>query len=207
MKATLTRESMSQQVRKILLDRIMSGELAPGARLMELHIAAELQTSQAPVREALRELEALGLIVTEPYRGSRVREVTKKDTRDAYRVRAALEGLAGRLAAPQMKADTKKLEKLAKDIQDAAKRKNISDYVRYDIAFHRSIVEASQNEVLLRSWDALGFEVRMQVRLHTWSLDLEKVQKEHFPIIDALARGDGDLAGELLQAHVSGLAS
>ena len=207
MQAKLTRESMSQQVRKILVERIMTGELAPGARLMELHIAAELQTSQAPVREALRELEALGLIVTEPYKGSRVREVTKKDIRDAYMVRAALEGLAGQLAAPQMKADTKKLEKLARDIQDAAQRKHIGDYVRHDIAFHRSIVEASQNKVLLRSWDALGFEVRMQLRLVTWSLDLFKVQEEHWPIIAALASGNGEFAGKLLQAHVRGFAS
>lgn len=177
MPGKLKRESMSQQVRKLLVDRIMSGELTPGSRLTELQMAAELEISHAPVREAFRELEALGLMVTEPYKGSRVCEVTKKEIRDAYIVRAELEGLAGRLAAPRMKADTKELEKLATEIQDAAKRKHISDYVRHDVAFHRSIVEATENMVLLRSWDALGFEVRMHVRLATWNLDLSRAQK------------------------------
>ncbi len=185
----------------------MSGELTPGSRLTELQIASELEISHAPVREAFRELEALGLIVTEPYKGSRVREVTKREIRDAYIVRAELEGLAGRLAAPQMKAGLKHLEKLATDIQDAAKRKHIGDYVRHDIAFHRSIVEATDNVVLLRSWDALGFEVRMHVRLATWSLDLFKAQKEHWTIIEALGSGDGEMAGKLLQNHVRGFSS
>lgn len=207
MQGKLKRESMTQQVRKLLVDRIMSGELAPGSRITELQIAAELETSHAPVREAFRELEALGLIVTEPYKGSHVREVTKTDIRDAYIVRAELEGLAGRLAAPHLKDGTKQLEELASEVQDAAKRKHITDYVRQDVAFHRFIVEAAQNTVLLRSWDALGFEVRMHVRLATWSLDLVKAQKEHWPIIEALASGDGERAGELLRNHVRGFIS
>jgi DNA-binding GntR family transcriptional regulator len=72
----LQRDSMAERVKQDLLQRIMSGELLPGARLVELQIARELNTSQGPVREALCELEGLELVVTEPYKGSRVREVT-----------------------------------------------------------------------------------------------------------------------------------
>src|ERR1700761_3574077 len=99
----LQRDSMAERVKQELLRRIMSGELAPGTRLIELQIARELNTSQGPVREALCELEGLELIETEPYKGSRVREVTPQDIREAYMVRATLEELAGQLAAPHFK--------------------------------------------------------------------------------------------------------
>jgi DNA-binding GntR family transcriptional regulator len=203
----MIRDSMGEQIRKILMERIMSGALAPGARLKELHLAAELKTSQGPVREALRELEALGLVVTEPYKGSRVREVSKEDIREAYVVRAALEDLAGVLAAPHFKDATKPLEKLAAEIQHAARRKDVSEYVKCDIAFHRAIVEAAHNKVLLRSWDALGFEVRIQIRLANTSLDLSEVQKEHWPILEALGKGAGKTAGRLLRTHIQKFAS
>src|ERR1700761_5208333 len=99
----LKRDSMAEQVKQELLRKIMQGELPPGTRLVELQIARDLNTSQGPVREALRELEAMELVTTEPYKGSRVREVSANDVREAYVVRAALEELAGRLAAPHFK--------------------------------------------------------------------------------------------------------
>src|ERR1700761_3272277 len=94
----LQRDSMAERVKRELLRKIMNGELPPGARLVELQIARELNTSQGPVREALCELEGLELVVTEPYKGSRVREVTPADMREAYMVRSALEELAAQLA-------------------------------------------------------------------------------------------------------------
>ena len=199
--------TIGEQVRKILIEKIMSGELAPGARLRELHLAAELKTSQGPVREALRELEAIGLVVTEPYKGSRVREVTKEDMREAYVVRAALEELAGALAGPGFKNKTTHLSRLAAAIRDAARQRNVSNYVKCDIAFHRAIVEAAENKVLLRSWDALSFEVRIQIRLANTSLNLLEVQKEHWPIVEALGKGAGRSAGKLLRAHIQRFAS
>jgi len=99
----LQRDSMAERVKQELLRRIMNGELPPGSRLVELQIARELNTSQGPVREALCELEGLELVVTKPYKGSYVREVTPQDIREAYMVRAALENLAGQLAAPHFK--------------------------------------------------------------------------------------------------------
>lgn len=199
----IVRESTAGQVRRILAERILSGDLAPGARLRELHIASELKVSQGPVREALRELEAQGLVHTEPYKGATVREVTKADLREAYIVRASLEELAGRLAAPKFKGDVEALRRFASAVRDAAQKDDISAYVAFDVAFHRAIIEAAGNRILLRSWDSLGFEVRMQMRLANHALDLAEAQKEHWPIVDALAAGDGRTAGKLLQRHVS----
>ena len=203
----IVRESTVSQVRRVLTDRILNGALVPGTRLREMHIAAELKTSQGPVREALRELEMLGLVHTEPYKGTSVREVSKSDIREAYTVRAALEELAGRLAAPALKGKTEHLRDLAFEIQSAAERRDVAGYGSFDMAFHRTIVEATGNKVLLRSWDALGFEIRIQIRLARSGLNLAEVQKEHWPIIEALDKGAGMQAGKLLQQHIFSFAS
>jgi len=180
----------------------MSGELPPGHRLVELQIAHELNTSQGPVREALRELESIELIVTEPYKGSRVREVTPQEIREAYMVRAMLEDLAGQLAAPHFKGATAPLKKTAAAIRDAARKKDIAAYARHDIQFHRSIVEGASNRILLRTWNSLAFEVRLQLWLSRSNLDLTTAQESHWKVIEALEQGHGKRAGQLLRGHI-----
>jgi DNA-binding GntR family transcriptional regulator len=193
---------MAERVKQDLLRRIMNGELSPGTRLIELHIARELNTSQGPVREALRELEGLELVVTEPYKGTRVREVTPQDIREAYMVRATLEELAGRLAAPHFEGSVATLKKAASAILVAAAKKDVTTYARHDMHFHRLIVEGAANRILLRSWNSLAFEVRLQMWLTRSNLDLTTVQQAHWKIIDALEQGDGKRAGELLRRHI-----
>ena len=199
---SLHRDSMADRVKQDLLRRIMSGDLSPGTRLIELQIARELNTSQGPVREALCELEGLELVVTEPYKGTRVREVTPQDIREAYMVRAVLENLVGQLAAPHFKGSVAQLKKTATAIRDAAVKKDVAAYTRLDMNFHRLIVEGAGNRVLLRTWDSLAFEVRLQMRLKRGDVDLMAVQEAHWKIIDALDKGDGKHAGELLQKHI-----
>jgi DNA-binding GntR family transcriptional regulator len=199
---TVQRDSMAERVKQELLRRIMNGELPPGSRLVELQIAHELNTSQGPVREALCELEGLELVVTEPYKGSRVREVTPQDMREAYMVRATLENLAGQLAASHFKGKVEVLKKTATSIFEAARKKDISGYTRHDIQFHRMIVEGASNRILLRTWNSLAFEVRLQLRLSQGNIDLMAVQEAHWNIIDALDAGDGKKAGELLRKHI-----
>lgn len=200
---SLPRDSMADRVKQNLMQRIMSGELPPGHRLVELQIAHELNTSQGPVREALRELESLELIVTEPYKGSRVREVTPQEIREAYMVRAILEDLAGQLAAPHLKgAAVAPLKKTAAAIRDAARKKDTAAYARHDIQFHRSIVEGASNRILLRTWNSLAFEVRLQLWLSRSSLDLMTTQESHWKIIEALEQGHGKQAGQLLRSHI-----
>jgi DNA-binding GntR family transcriptional regulator len=193
---------MAARVKHELLRTIMNGELPPGARLVELQIARELNTSQGPVREALCELEGLELVVTEPYKGSRVREVTPADMREAYMVRSALEELAAQLAASHFKGATTELKKTATLILEAARKKDIRAYARHDVVFHRMIVEGASNRILLRTWNSLAFEVRLQLRLSQSNIDLMTVQQAHWDIIDALEEGNGRRAGELLRKHI-----
>ncbi len=180
----------------------MDGRLAPGARIIELQIAEEMQTSQGPVREALRELEAMDLIVTEPYRGTRVRESTPREIEDAYDVRAVLEHLAAEMSAKHFKNNVGELRKAATAVQTAAKRKDPRAYGTHDVKFHRMIVEATGNRALLRSWETLAYELRIATRLGKGHVDLMAAQEVHWKVIDALEKGNGKAAGRLLAGNV-----
>ena len=88
------RNRAHDRVRWTILERIMDGTYQPGERLKELTLAREFRVSQAPVREALRKLEAIGVVRSEPYRGARVRELSPTELRDAYQLRGILEQAA-----------------------------------------------------------------------------------------------------------------
>src|SRR5262245_20210625 len=94
----VTRLTLAQQVRDLLVVDIVSGALVPGERLVETRLAARFGVSQAPVREALRELEAMRMVETRPRRGTFVRHFVQQTLRESYVVRAALEETATRLA-------------------------------------------------------------------------------------------------------------
>ena len=97
----IPRSVLADQVRDRLLEGILSGHYPPDARIIETQVARELGTSQAPVREALRGLEALGVVEITPFRGARVRRPTRREILEAYTVRSTLEALAARSAVPR----------------------------------------------------------------------------------------------------------
>jgi DNA-binding GntR family transcriptional regulator len=199
---TVIRQSMADRVKHELLSRIMDGRLPPGARILELQIADQMQTSQGPVREAFRELEAMDLIVTEPYKGTRVRQLTPREIEDAYNVRAALEQLAAEACASHFKGNVEELRKAATEVQIAAKKKDPRAYGAQDVKFHRMIVEAAENRALLRSWEALAYELRIATRLGKGYVDLIAAQEVHWQVIEALEKGNGKAAGRLLAGNV-----
>jgi len=198
----LVRDSMRHQIKQLLLERIMDGTYKPGDRLVELQIAQEFKTSQAPVREALRDLEALRVVESESYRGTRVREVTERELRETYQVRGVLEELAAQLAAPRLKGNVKALEREMAGIVKSARANDVKSYVEHNTAFHRKIIESADNAILLRAWDGLVMETRSRITLLHLKSDLTKTAREHEPILEALRDGDGAKAGRLLRAHI-----
>jgi DNA-binding GntR family transcriptional regulator len=192
---------MKDQIRKLLLQRIVSGVYAPGERLLEMGIAGEMNTSQAPVREALRELEALGVVETERYRGTRVRRVSEEELREAFYVRGLLDEAAARLAAPIIQKDSSRLRRLLENLLKAAKRGQPEEYAQANHAFHRAIVEASGNHVLLRIWDSLAMESLSRIRIGQIGKRFQVTAPEHKGMVEAMERGDGALAGRLLRQH------
>ena len=196
------RDCMSDRIRRALADRIIAGSLAPGERLVEMRIAQEFRTSQAPVREALRELETLRLVESEPYRGTRVREVGEREMAEAYAVRAVLEQAAAEAAAPALKGNVGPLRDCLDRLKVVAEADDREGYARHDLDLHRGIVEASGNRILLQAWESLGFETRIRIMLARNEPELARHVVVHDPILDALDAGDGVAAGRLLREHV-----
>jgi DNA-binding GntR family transcriptional regulator len=190
------------QIKEILLARILNGDYKPGDRLIETQIAQELGTSQAPVRESLRELAALGFVESEPYRGTRVREVTKAELLEIYPVRAALEEVAARAAARHFKDNIEVLAAEVAAMHEEAERGNLYEEVLHDVTFHRLIVEASGNRVLYDVWKSLRIEARTLISVVATRIDPNELAELHRPVLEALAAGDGETAGKLIREHI-----
>lgn len=200
---SIKRAAARDQIKDLLLERILDGTYQPGDRLIELQIAEELNTSQAPVREAFRYLEAMKVVVTEPYKGTRVRSVTDRELRESSQVRAALEQLAAELAAPRFGGDVKELENEARKFMAAAKKRDFGAYAEHDMAFHRLIVEASGNEILQSTWESIVLEFRFRKTLDKIGEGkLVEFGSAHLPVIDRLKDGDGKGAGKALKGLI-----
>ena len=202
---TVRRDCMRSQIRRELIQRIADGTYQPGDRLIELQIAREFNTSQAPVREALRELEAMRLVETESYRGTRVRAISDREQWEAAVVRGVLEEAAACRAAETLRCEIGPLRAEFEAIQAAARLGDHDAYACHNTAFHRRIVEAAGNEVMLRFWESLMIEARTRINLVASALDLVAVAASHGPIVEAFASGDGVGAGRLLREHAEGL--
>jgi len=199
---TIQRVSISQQIRKHLLDRIACGRMQPGDRIIEAQVASEMSVSSIPVREAIRELVAMGILQFAPHHGAWVRKVSLLETIQAFEVRSVLEPLAVESAARRLQGKCNQLRQVAKQIVDAAKVRDFASFQHHNQVFHRAIAEASDNQVLLRVWDSLAFEVRTRFTMdYLTTVDPVAIAREHKPIVTALDRGDAKEAAALLRSH------
>jgi DNA-binding GntR family transcriptional regulator len=203
----VTRGVLRDQIKDVIVERILDGFYGPGDRIVEIRVAEELGVSQAPVREALRELELLRLVVSEPFRGARVREVTASELAEIYPVRAALEEVAARAATPALAGDVGPLRAELDAMRKAAKRGDLHDFIAHDVAFHRVIVEASANGTLQELWRSLHVDLRTTITLIKHADDMAAVAESHVPVLDAIASGDAERAAAVLRAHVEAFAT
>jgi DNA-binding GntR family transcriptional regulator len=191
----LRRTTLRDQIKDRLVQRILDGTYGPGERIVESQVAVEFGTSQAPVREALRELEALRFVETRPHRGARVREVTTQELGQIYPVRAALEEVAGRAAAARISGE--QLSALADELagmRRAAEAQDLDAQLLHDVRFHEIIVEASGNQVLA--------EARTLISVIRADSDLRMIAEMHRPVLQALQSRDPELAGKEMRAHI-----
>jgi DNA-binding GntR family transcriptional regulator len=203
---TANRYSLSQQVRNHILNKVATGEIAPGDKIVEARIAAELHVSTIPVREAIRELAVMRVLDYQVHRGARLREVTVSETVDALRVKAVLEALAARLAGARMEGVLETLRQASVEIQEAARNHDWVAYQDRNQVFHRLIVESSENLILLNLWDTLAFEVRTRFIMdYLRIVDPTELAREHDGILQAVAQGDSERVAELLSSHANRL--
>ena len=198
----IPRSVLADQVKDRILEGILSGYYAPDSRIVETQVARELGTSQAPVREALRGLEALGVVEITPFRGARVRRPSRREIIEAYAVRSTLEALAARLAVPRMAdAEVAELAGYLEAMRAAARNDDGRGVAEADARFHGRIVELADNGTLERVWGTLEPFSRTYITLvvpgadPTWSADL------HVPIMAAVERRDPDAVVLALERH------
>ena len=199
---TIARTVLREQVKEILLERILRGELEPGERLVETRLARELGTSQAPVREALRDLELLRLVESVPFRGARVRAVDDSELLLVFPVRAVLEELAASEAARKADRDLDALDSELQSMREAAAADDWRTQIAHDVAFHRTMVQMAGNEPLLQSWLILGVEVSTAFATYQTFWDQSELAEFHVPIVEAIRAGDSRRAGAEARKHV-----
>jgi len=199
---TISRSVLADQVKERILEGILNGDHPPDSRIVETQIARELGTSQAPVREALRGLEALGVVEITPFRGARVRRPSRREILEAYAVRSALESLGSRLAVPRMTgADLAELAAFLEAMRAAARKDDGHGVAEADAQFHGRIVELADNGTLEKVWRSLEPFSRTYLTLvlpgadPQWSADL------HAPILAAIERGDTEGTVRAIQRH------
>ena len=200
---TIERTVMREQIKELIIQRIIEGVYKPGERIVELQLMNELGVSQAPVREALRDLTTMRFVDTEPFKGARVRAVSHAELAQSYPVRAALEELAGHMAARRVEPELlTQLDAELQAMRAAARTSDQHGLLVHDARFHELIVEASGNEVLLDTWGGLRIEAFTLVSVLTSHLDLVAIANTHQPILDALRQGDADLVGKVMKDHI-----
>lgn len=196
--------TLAEQATLRLQDAILSGELAPGSPLRLEALARALDMSPMPVREAVRQLEALGLVERVPHRGARVSELTPEDLRDTYETRLVLEGRAVRHAAEHFTPDD---EQLARRLLDEhARALTAGDFRRsrsLHAQFHFLLYETSGSQWLPRLIRPL-WENSERYRLASLRADasIERRRQEHERIVAALAANEPDAAEAALRRHL-----
>ena len=207
---TSHRKVFREEIRNAIREAIFSGELNPGDRIIETYWAKELGVSQGPVREAIRDLEAIGLVETVPFKGSRVRSLSEKDIRDNYSVRICLESKSIRdvitmLTDEQIERLAVSLQDILKEMDGCAKRGDLRAFTECDTAFHRTIIDATGNQVLLKLWEQCNMRNWLTVPALTNAESLLQLQCGHQHICQAICAKDVKEATSTLEDHLTGL--
>ncbi len=201
----LQQNSLTSLVQRELERRILGGELVPGSKLNEAELASELRVSRGPVREAFRALEQAGLVRTEKNRGVFVRQVSLEEANEIYEVRAALEGLIGRLAARRISPpQVERIRAVVKKMHGLAKSRNAEAYYPLNVEFHELLAQAAGNRALHSNYRRVVNELDLY-RRETLSRSAENIPistRDHEAIVNAVAKRDEKLAERLLVEHV-----
>lgn len=194
-------EIASKDVYATLFDRIVSGELAAGARLKEIAISKEFGISRTPVRDALRQLANDGLAEIVPAQGARVVGFSADDVEDVYDIRMALELLSLDIYGEGLRLQP--LTGLREEIQRAEEQDDLEAHIEIDARLHRYVVESTGRRYLLHVYDEMG---RLMQRFRYLGFRdaavLKRATTEHADLIDALLVRDINAARRILEAHI-----
>lgn len=187
-----------------LRQAILTGELKPGERLMEIHLADRLGVSRTPIREAIRKLELEGLVVMIPGKGAQVARITEKNLKDVLEVRRALDMLAVRLACSRMDDEYKKqLREACDEFARVVKNNNTKDITEADVRFHDIINKATGNDRLIQLVNNLAEQMyRYRLEYIKDAAYHNRLVAEHEEIYSAIMDGDEERAAKAVVLHI-----
>lgn len=192
----------SQEIKDLIMQAVINGELKPGDRVVETRWAKNLGVSQAPVREAIRELEVMGLIENRPYQGAYVREINKQDIIDSYNVRMTLEILALQYAVRMITPEQlEELHTLLVDMKQAVKDEEFDLFIEKDSLFHQRMMEVSQNRLLIQLWEQCRIREYTRISSATSHVGLEELAERHTMLYEALAKKDEAMLIQEMHRH------
>lgn len=184
-----------------LLDEISRGELLPGARLRETELAERLRVSRTPVREAIRQMEADGLVVHVPRHGATIRELDYSEVMELYEMRTVLEGTAARLAARA--ASDIELDELSALNDELATAPDAKRAYELNRQFHMTLLDAAKNRYLTKS--VIALQKTLMILGPSTLLEPARAQQavaEHRDLLVALKNRDGGQSESLMRAHI-----
>jgi len=198
------RAHRTEHVVEVLREAIGVGRVAPGDRLVEGTIAAELGTSRAPVREALRELVHEGLVTHVPYRGAFVLGVSEEEVHEVMiPIRLTLERYAFARALPRLRErELRWLERIVDEMEDAAADGDLRSVVDADVRFHEVVLELSELPHTTQIWRSISPRMRVYFYRYDRDRDLFGVVEEHRNLHAALASGRRRAVERVLEEHI-----
>ena len=177
-----------------LRQAILTGELKPGERLMEIHLANKLGVSRTPIREAIRKLELEGLVTMIPRRGAEVAQITEKSMNDVLEVRRAMDALCVELACDRITPE---------ELQDLKKADDIKQIAQADVALHDIIVQATGNQRLIQLVNNLSEQMyRYRFEYIKDFSQHERLVEEHKVIYESIVKKDKETASNMAKVHI-----
>ena len=202
-------KTLSEQVFNVLKDAIIAGDLEQGSKITEDGLAKQYGISRGPLREAIRRLEAIRLLVRVPHAGMRVVTLTLNIMEEIYTVREALEGMSARLAAQRMSdEDIASLSVLLDKHQDSIDKSQGKQYFQREgnLDFHYRIAKASNNQWLIDLLSSELYQLLRMCRQRSGKTPARpsKAIQEHRSIVEAIQMRDPELSELLMRRHISG---
>jgi len=203
-RAERSQQGLAHGICEQLQQLIYSGEIAPGERLNEAALALRMGTSRGPIREAIRMLTGIGLVVAVPNRGVFVRQISVRAMLEIYELRALLLGFAAQQAAEHMSdADRAEFEQLLDGMDAACEADDGQRYYQLNLRFHALLMAQCRNQRAQQAYEDHVKELHLYRRRYfDASINMRRSNREHRQIFDAMAKGAADRANKLAQAHV-----
>lgn len=204
----LPRRSIPESLVDDLRERILSGEIGEGEALVQDSIAEDYAVSRMPVREALRQLEACGLVSMRTHKGAVVRTVPTERIAEMFELRSLLEGELLRRAIPNLTdADLKEASDALRALEDAYRGGDLAAFGRLNWAFHRALYAPAGRGATLEILDSINLQLERYVRLHLVLTDgIKAAEKEHRELLKLCATGETGKAVDYLRAHIEATA-